>query len=202
MPTMYGKKFPSCNHGAVGWEVFSARRTDAHVQNQTDDDRRLPMRRGAVCTVRNARVDHLPLPHVPESSRRPVRGASQGLDCPICLDPRRARPLPKFISGRTPFLLGLRHATDVPLPGRRRDRGHHWQPRRRRHVPPTKNFGIEARLPWIDLLAPGRLPDSPTAEETGATESSSAGSTPITKRRPADVAHHLCIGDFRAGAPP
>ena len=24
-------------------------------------------------------------------------------------------------------------------------------------VPPTKNFGVEARLPWIGLLAPGRL---------------------------------------------
>ena len=30
-------------------------------------------------------------------------------------------------------------------------------------VPPTVNFGTESRLPWIDLLTPGRLPDAPTA---------------------------------------
>ena len=31
------------------------------------------------------------------------------------------------------------------------------------NVPPTINFGTEARLPWIDLLAPGRLRDTPTS---------------------------------------
>lgn len=31
-------------------------------------------------------------------------------------------------------------------------------------LPAIKNFGSEARLPWIDLIAPGRLPDSSTAE--------------------------------------
>lgn len=31
-------------------------------------------------------------------------------------------------------------------------------------LPPTKNFGVEARLAWIGLLAPGQLPDSPTAD--------------------------------------
>ena len=31
-------------------------------------------------------------------------------------------------------------------------------------LPITKNFGTEARLPWIGLLVPGALPDSPTAE--------------------------------------
>ncbi len=35
-------------------------------------------------------------------------------------------------------------------------------------VPPTKNFGVEARLPWIDLLASGRLPDVPTSESNSA----------------------------------
>ena len=30
------------------------------------------------------------------------------------------------------------------------------------NLPPTLNFGVEARLPWIDLLAPGRLPEKPT----------------------------------------
>jgi hypothetical protein len=30
-------------------------------------------------------------------------------------------------------------------------------------APPTKNFGTEARLPWIDRLMPGRLPDDPTS---------------------------------------
>lgn len=30
-------------------------------------------------------------------------------------------------------------------------------------VPMTKNFGIESRLHWIGLLAPGQVPDSPTA---------------------------------------
>ena len=33
-------------------------------------------------------------------------------------------------------------------------------------LPITKNFGTEARLPWIDLLTPGRVPDSPTTENT------------------------------------
>jgi hypothetical protein len=36
-------------------------------------------------------------------------------------------------------------------------------------VPPTINFGTEARLPWIDLLSPGRLRDTPTAEISSAT---------------------------------
>jgi hypothetical protein len=36
-------------------------------------------------------------------------------------------------------------------------------------VPPTKNYGTEARLPWIDLLMPGHLPDTTTAENSGAT---------------------------------
>jgi hypothetical protein len=31
-------------------------------------------------------------------------------------------------------------------------------------APPTKNFGIEARMPWIELLMPGRLPDTSTAQ--------------------------------------
>lgn len=31
-------------------------------------------------------------------------------------------------------------------------------------VPVTKNFGTESRLPWINLLLPGRLPDLPTDE--------------------------------------
>jgi hypothetical protein len=35
-------------------------------------------------------------------------------------------------------------------------------------APPSKNFGIEARLPWIDRLQPGHLPDAPTAEGVGA----------------------------------
>jgi hypothetical protein len=30
-------------------------------------------------------------------------------------------------------------------------------------VPPTMNFGVEARLPWIERLIPGRLPDTPTS---------------------------------------
>ncbi len=36
-------------------------------------------------------------------------------------------------------------------------------------APPVQNFGTEARLPWIDLLLPGRLPDTPTAESSSAT---------------------------------
>ncbi len=36
-------------------------------------------------------------------------------------------------------------------------------------VPPTKNFGTESRLPWIELIAPGRLPDVPTSETNSAT---------------------------------
>ena len=33
-------------------------------------------------------------------------------------------------------------------------------------LPPTKNFGAEARLPWIELLLPGRLPDTRTGESS------------------------------------
>jgi hypothetical protein len=29
-------------------------------------------------------------------------------------------------------------------------------------LPPTKNFGVESRLPWLDLLVPGRLPEVTT----------------------------------------
>jgi hypothetical protein len=35
-------------------------------------------------------------------------------------------------------------------------------------VPPTRNFGVEARLAWIDRLMPGRLPDTPTSESGSA----------------------------------
>jgi hypothetical protein len=31
-------------------------------------------------------------------------------------------------------------------------------------APVTKNFGVESRLPWIDLLMPGRLPEVTTME--------------------------------------
>ena len=31
-------------------------------------------------------------------------------------------------------------------------------------LPVTKNFGVEARLPWIDLLMPGRLPETSTMD--------------------------------------
>jgi hypothetical protein len=33
-------------------------------------------------------------------------------------------------------------------------------------VPPTKNFGVEARLPWIELLMPGRLRETSTADNS------------------------------------
>jgi hypothetical protein len=36
-------------------------------------------------------------------------------------------------------------------------------------APPTKNFGIEARLPWLELLMPGRLLETSTAESSSAT---------------------------------
>jgi len=36
-------------------------------------------------------------------------------------------------------------------------------------TPPTMNFGTECRLPWIELLQPGRLPDTPTAASSSAT---------------------------------
>jgi hypothetical protein len=31
-------------------------------------------------------------------------------------------------------------------------------------LPATKNFGVEARLPWINLLVPGRLPEVTTMD--------------------------------------
>jgi hypothetical protein len=36
-------------------------------------------------------------------------------------------------------------------------------------LPPTKNFGVEARLPWIERLMPGQLPDSKTEEVASRT---------------------------------
>ena len=36
-------------------------------------------------------------------------------------------------------------------------------------MPPVKNFGVESRLPWIGLLPPGQLPETPTAESGSAT---------------------------------
>jgi hypothetical protein len=36
-------------------------------------------------------------------------------------------------------------------------------------APPTKNYGVEARLGWIHLVAPGVLPDTPTGEGGAAT---------------------------------
>lgn len=36
-------------------------------------------------------------------------------------------------------------------------------------VPPTLNFGVESRLPWIEQLVPGRLPDTPTSATSSAT---------------------------------
>jgi len=36
-------------------------------------------------------------------------------------------------------------------------------------VPLTKNFGVESRLPWLDLLCPGRLPETTTLEHSSRT---------------------------------
>ncbi len=36
-------------------------------------------------------------------------------------------------------------------------------------VPPTKNYGVEARLDWIHLVAPGALPDTLTGAGSTAT---------------------------------
>ncbi|MDE2005786.1 MAG: GFA family protein [Rhodospirillales bacterium] len=36
-----------------------------------------------------------------------------------------------------------------------------------RAVPPMRQFGIEARLPWIDLIASGTLPEEPTIPKPG-----------------------------------
>ncbi len=36
-------------------------------------------------------------------------------------------------------------------------------------VPPTKNYGTESRVPWIDLIAPGRLPDTSTTDSASRT---------------------------------
>jgi hypothetical protein len=33
-------------------------------------------------------------------------------------------------------------------------------------VPITRNFGVESRMPWIDLLVPGRLPETTTMQHT------------------------------------
>jgi hypothetical protein len=49
-------------------------------------------------------------------------------------------------------------------------------------VPPTTNFGTEARLPWIDLLTPGRLQDTPTVE-------SSARRVVVTRQHPDHDTH-------------
>ncbi len=59
---------------------------------------------------------------------------------PVRLDPRRTGQLQQFIGRRTPFLLGLRHAADIPLPRRRCDRGHHRQPGRSRQSAANKEF--------------------------------------------------------------
>src|ERR1700712_179911 len=45
-------------------------------------------------------------------------------------------------------------------------------------APPTKNYGVEARLGWIHLVAPGVLPDTP------ATESGSATRVVISRQHP------------------
>jgi hypothetical protein len=36
-------------------------------------------------------------------------------------------------------------------------------------LPPTKHFGVESRMPWIDLLATGRLPELTTEQSSSAT---------------------------------
>jgi hypothetical protein len=33
-------------------------------------------------------------------------------------------------------------------------------------VPVTKHFGVEARMPWLDRLVPGRLPDTTTMDHS------------------------------------
>ena len=103
----------------------------AHVQDRAHDDRRLPVRRRALCAVRNARVDDLPLPDVPEGRRRSVRGAVQGASVAGFAWTRGEPASFKSSSAaERHFCCGLRHAADVPLSGRRRDRGYHRQPGR------------------------------------------------------------------------
>jgi hypothetical protein len=158
---MYGKELPIATVSRSNGKFFP--RGDTHVQNQTDYDRRLPVRRGSVRAVRNAGVDHLPLPDVPESGRRTVRSAMQDSDRSIRLDPRRAASFNSssvaerhFCSAcGTPLTFHYLEDDAIEVTTGSLDEA--------ANVPPTINFGTEARLPWIDLLAPGRLRDTPTS---------------------------------------
>ena len=98
-----------------------------------------------------------------------VRRVLQGKDRRFALDPGVAVELPEFIGRRTPVCA----ACGTPLTVRYLD-GDAIEVTTgslddATAVPPTMNFGSEARLPWIDRLLPGRLPDTPTSASSSAT---------------------------------
>ena len=68
-------------------------------------DRRLPVRRGALCAARGAgQSAHLPLPHVPEGVRRVFRAACRSDARQVRDYTRRARDFQKLRSGRARLL--------------------------------------------------------------------------------------------------
>ncbi len=98
------------------------------------------------------------------------------------------------IGRRAAFLRRLRHPADVPFPGRRRDRGHHRQPRHPRRWRPPQEFRrrVPAALDRPDCC-PGALPEV-TAE---------ANARDVVSRQHPDHEHILAAAaiTFRYAAP-
>ena len=121
------------------------------------------MRRGAVCAGCGAAQHRLPLPHVPEGGRQPLRGAGHG---------RRSRELtwtkgePAFYASSNIAHRGFCRDCGTPLTFADDDRdqievttGSLDDPSA---FPMTEHFGIESRVAWVSLN-PG-LPESRTED--------------------------------------
>jgi len=123
----------------------------------------------SLCAGRTAGFHGLSLPHVPEGGRRTVCGA-----CKVSLASfawTRGEP-GSFRSSSaaerhfctncgTPLTFWFLDGDAIEVTTGSLDAP--------ALAPPTKNFGAEARLSWVDLLLPGRLPDTPTAGSGSAT---------------------------------
>src|SRR4051812_2811887 len=98
------------------------------------------MRRGTLPDHRPAGTrPPVPLPHVPEGRRRPLRGARPGSARRFRLDAWHPRRLRQLLAEPPRLLRRLRHPADLPLRRRRYDLGDARQPR-----PPARRGAGEA----------------------------------------------------------
>ena len=155
-------------------------REEPMYKTEPTDDRRLPVRRDALCAVRS-----------PESTVCHCRMCQKAVGGPFAALSKvktasfawtgRASQLPKLIGRRTAFLRGLRHPADLPfLDGDAIEvtTGSLDNPAA---VPITKNFGTEYACPGSTCCTPASCRTAAPRSQYRHARRSSAVSIPITR---------------------